>query len=163
MHANVLDVDKSEIGGWLRPVLAELSQTLTDDYGGTMEHLWIDVELTEFGSKPDGSPRHPFRFQKRVSGRSHFGLPPRPDMFNVGHFSVRPDFEFLMSLTEKRAVRYALSLIYQGTAVLLAKQRKLGGFDAPRFRERLVTECATLGYRVETQRPATAVLGQSAE
>lgn len=84
-------------------------------------------------------------------------------MFNVGHFSVRPDFEFLMSLTKERAVRYALSLIYQGTEVLLAKQRKLGGFDAPRFRERLATECAALGYCVETPRPATAVLRLSAE
>ena len=163
MHASVQDANKSEIGGWLRPVLEDLSQVLSDDYGGTMEHLWIDFELTEFGSKPDGSARHPFRFQKRVSGRSHFGLPPRPDTFNVGHFSVRPDFEFLMSLSRKRAVRYALSLIYQGTEVLLAKQRKLGGFDAMRFRQRLASECAALGYRVETRPLATAALRQSIE
>ena len=149
MNANMQDIDKADVGAALRPVLADLSQRLTGDYGGIIEHLWMDVELMEFGSKPDGSPRHPFRFQKRVSGRSHFGLPRRPDTFNVGHFSVRPDFDLLLSLPKKRAVCYTLSLIYQGTEVLLAKEKKLGGFDAQRFRERLRTECSALGYSVE--------------
>jgi hypothetical protein len=149
MHANMQDMDKTEVGAALRPVLEELSQRLTGEYGGVIEHLWIDVELVEFGAKPDGSPRHPFRFQKRVSGRSHFGGPRQPDTLNVGHFSVRPDFNHLLSLPTKLAVCYALSLIYRGTEVLLAKQKKLGGFDAQHFRERLLSECNTLGYRVE--------------
>ncbi len=149
IHANAQDIDRAEVGAALRPVFAELSERLTGEYGGIIEHLWIDMELINFGGKPDGSPRHPFRFQKRVSGRSHFGLPPRPDTFNVGHFSVRPDFAILSSFRKKDSIRYALSLIYQGTEVLLAKQQRLGGFDAPLFRERFSNECKSLGFRVE--------------
>ena len=105
IHANAQDIDMAEVGAALRPVFAELSERLTGEYGGIIEHLWIDMELIQFGAKPDGSPRHPFRFQKRVSGRSHFGLPPRPDTFNVGHFSVRPDFALLSSFRKKDTIQ----------------------------------------------------------
>jgi hypothetical protein len=71
----------------------ELSALLEGDYGGVMEHLWSDLELIESHARTDGRQRFPFRLAKRVSGRSHFGLPPSPDKFNVGHYSVRPDLE----------------------------------------------------------------------
>jgi hypothetical protein len=130
-------------------VFKGLSNRLTGEYGGLIEHLWIDLELVEGHSKTDGTPRHPFRFQKRVSGRSHFGLPATPDRFNVGHFSVRPDFALLSSLSKDLVIPYALSLIYQASEVLLDKQKKLGDFDAALFRKRLLAECQSLGHRLE--------------
>jgi hypothetical protein len=101
IHANIVDVDTSDVADALGPVFDTLSRTLESDYGGSIEHLWIDLELLELAFKPDGGPRYPFRFQKRVSGRSRFGLPPSPDSFNVGHFSVRPDIALLVSLPEE--------------------------------------------------------------
>jgi len=64
----------------------------------------------------------------------------------VGHFSVRPDFGHSH---RKRAIRYALLLIHQGTEILLAKRQKPGGSDAQAFREKLASECAALGYRID--------------
>jgi len=78
-----------------------------------MKHLWIDLELLRSHAKEDGSSKHPFRFQKRVSGRGPFGLPDQPDSFNVGHFSVRPDFGRLLLLPMDEVIPYVLSLRYR--------------------------------------------------
>src|SRR5690606_24976450 len=112
---------------------------------------WIELELIEAHARPGGTPRHSFRFQKRVSGRSHFGLHPAPDALNVGHFSVRPDFDLIRSLPAEQAIAYALSLIYGGTEVLHARSKRLGGFDADQFRSRFHDTCRDLGYRCEPQ------------
>ena len=149
IHAHMTDQATSKVGAALRPVFQELSNRLKGEYGGLIEHLWIDLELIEDHSRADGRPRHPFRFQKRVSGRSHFGLPPIPDRLNVGHFSVRPDFALVSSLSTEQAIFYALSLIYRASEILLDKQKKLGGFDAALFRKRLLVECQILDHRVE--------------
>ncbi|WP_369977984.1 hypothetical protein [Xanthomonas bundabergensis] len=150
IHANMVDRRTSKVADSLRPVITALSDRLSGDYGGFMEHLWIDLELIEDHAKPDGTPRHPFRFQKRVSGRSPpFGLPPIPDKLNVGHFSVRPDFDVIRTLPTGQAVAYAVFLIYQGTEVLHAKSKRLGGFDASLFRLRFRDVSQDLGYRCE--------------
>ncbi|MBK9580194.1 MAG: hypothetical protein IPK50_14440 [Fibrobacterota bacterium] len=145
-HANMSDSATYHVSRALGPVLEPLGVQLSGEYGGVMEHLWIDLELVESHAKPDGKPRHPFRLQKRVSGVAPFGLPPMPDQFNVGHFSVRPDFKRIASLPVEEAVAYALSLIYQSLDILQEKKKKLGGFDAQLFRERFKTTCETLGY-----------------
>lgn len=150
IHANMVDQATRRIGDALRTPFKELGARLNGDYGGVIEHLWIDLELIEGHAKADGTPRHPFRFQKRVSGRSHFGMPPIPDRFNVGHFSVRPDFGLLTSLPLQEGVPYALLLIYQASEVLLEKQKKLGGFDAALFRERFRAECRAIGFDINT-------------
>lgn len=146
LHANIVDDDTKAIADALYPVFKTLSQELEGEYGGSIDHLWIDLELLEYLAKADGSPRHPFRFQKRVSGRSHFGLPVTLDHFNVGHFSVRPDFTLVASLSVERAVSHVLQRVYEESAVLLGKEKKLGGFDATLFRERLRNACQQLGY-----------------
>ena len=92
----------------------------------------------------------PFRFQKRVSGRSRFGLPPSSDKFNVGHFSVRPDFQLITQQSIEETIKYILKLIYKSLAVLVEKQKKLGGFDAELFREKYVEGCRTIGYELQT-------------
>ncbi|MBD7924220.1 hypothetical protein [Xanthomonas bonasiae] len=150
LHANMVDRRTSKVADALRPVFTALSDRVSGDYGGFMEHLWIDLELIEDHAKPDGTPRHPFRFQKRVSGRSPpFGLPPVPDKLNVGHFSVRPDFERIITLPTAQAVAYAVFLIYQGTDVLHAKAKRLGGFDANLFRSRFRDIAQELGYQCD--------------
>lgn len=146
LHANIVDEDTKALADALHPVFKTLSRELEGQYGGSIEHLWIDLELLEYLAKADESPRHPFRFQKRVSGRSHFGLPVTPVHFNVGHFSVRPDFALVASLSVELAVSHVLQRVYEESAVLLSKEKKLGGFDATLFRERFLNACQRLGH-----------------
>lgn len=147
-HANMCDTSTRHVASAMHAPFKSLGESLSGDYGGTMKHLWIDLELIESHARPDGSCKHPFRFQKRISGRSHFGLPPAPDRFNVAHYSVRPDFAIIASLPGEQLLPYVLSIIYDSTAVLLDKQKKLGGFDAVLFRERFLGACERLGCRI---------------
>ena len=149
LHANMVDMRTDKIGSSLRDVFVILCERLSGDYGGTIEHLWIDFELIESHAKPDGKPRYPFRFTKRVSGRSSFGLPPAPDNFNVGHFSVRPDFQRLLSIANEDITTYCLNLIYKELEVLKTKEKKLGGFDSELFRKKYMDECTRLGYTIK--------------
>ena len=146
VRANRCDEATSPVASVLWPVFQELGRRLSGEYGGTIEHLWLDLELVERGAKVDGTPRYPFRYQRRVSGRSQFGLPPLPDCFNVGHFSVRPDFALISSLPADQAIRYALQLIFRATEVLKSKKKQLGGFDAERFRTSFRKACSEMGY-----------------
>jgi len=150
LHANIVDRKTEKIGFSLREIFDVLSKRLNGNYGGTIEHLWIDFELIEQHAKRDGKPSFPFRFAKRVSGRSHFGLPPSPDYLNVGHFSVRPDFSYLLSISKKEIIPYCLNLIYVSLEVLKAKEKKLGGFDSELFRSTYYEECKKLGYKLNS-------------
>ncbi len=73
-HANMCDTSTRHVATAMHAPFRSLGEFLSGDYGGTMEHLWIDLELIESHARPDGRCRHPFRLQKRVSGRSHFGF-----------------------------------------------------------------------------------------
>ncbi|KQU71480.1 MULTISPECIES: hypothetical protein [unclassified Rhizobacter] len=145
--------DTQKIGSALHAPFKELANRLSGDYGGVMEHLWIDLELLRSHAKEDGSAKHPFRFQKRVSGRGPFGLPDQPDSFNVGHFSVRPDFDRLLLLPMDEVIPYVLSLIYRASGVLIEKKKKLGAFDAELFLTRFKAESHTLGFEFESLFP----------
>jgi hypothetical protein len=68
---------------------------------------------------------------------------------NVGHYSIRPDFQYLLTLPLDQVAIYAMGLIYASTSVLIDKQKKLGGFDAPKFRKDLLLSCRTHGYEVD--------------
>ena len=148
LHANMVDMQTDKIGSLLRDVFKILCERLNGKYGGTIEHLWIDFELIESHAKSHGKPRHPFRFAKRVSGRSRLGLPPSPDNFNVGHFSVRPDFNKLLSLPNEEVIPYCLNLIYNELVGLKTKEKKLGGFHSELFRKKFADECMRLGYKI---------------
>nr|MBP6343684.1 hypothetical protein [Candidatus Omnitrophota bacterium] len=116
------------------------------DYGGTMNHLWIDLELNE---PPLGrSKPWPFRFQKKVGSLSPSKLTGLPGKVytNVGHYSVEPDFQKLRSIPLDSVPNYVLSLIYASTAILLDKQKKFAGFDAQKFRADFLTVCRQHGY-----------------
>jgi hypothetical protein len=151
IHANMCDQATSPVAKALHTPFRELSALLQGEYGGVIEQLWIDLELIESHARTDGNQRWPFRFRKRVSGRSPpFGLPPIPDKFNVGHYSVRPDFQLIASLPAEQAISYALSLIYDSTAVLIEKQKKLSGFDACLFRNKFLDGCRSIGYEISS-------------
>lgn len=124
-----------------------IGSELSGYYGGIMDHLWIDFELIRKLLKPRDP--YPFRFQKRVSGKSRLTGIDQPDKYNVGHYSVRPDFDYLLEITIEQSVLYALSLIYNSLSVLDKNAKRLGGFDANLFRSRFLSVCRANGYKIE--------------
>jgi hypothetical protein len=145
LNANMSDQATNRIASILRNVFKTIEEDLSKDYGGAMQHLWIDFELIQgHREKP-----FPFRFQKKVGG-SIFKLTglPTPLYENVGHYGVRPDFKKLLRTPLEAVPEYALSLIYASTSVLVEKRRKLGGFDARKFRMEFLSSCKTHGYEI---------------
>lgn len=152
LHANMCDSDTERIARALHTPFDAIGRELSKDYGGTMEHLWIDFELIEAHAR--FGPAKAFRFQKSVGGSSPDKLTGLPRLVheNVGHYSVRPDFRKLMGIPEERLVEHVLNLIYASTSILLEKQKKLGGFDAGRFRSEFVAVCRRHGYEISDAR-----------
>jgi hypothetical protein len=148
LNANMCDQATERIADTLRDAFKPISKELSKDYGGTMAHLWIDFELIQ--SHAERRPLFPFRFQKRVSGSSFTKLTglPAPVCEHVGHYSVRPDFQELLRIPLESVASYALSLIYASTSVLVEKKKKLGGFDAQRFRLDFLASCKEYGYQI---------------
>lgn len=142
INANICDQQTRIICDNLQGPLKAISKYLSKEYGGDIEHLWIDFELNS--SHAESQPPFAFRFQKRVSGRSKLTGIDMPVKFNVGHYSVRPDFFELLQVSD--VVAYALQLIYDSTTVLIDRQKKLGGFDALKFRLDFLKGCQKLGY-----------------
>lgn len=137
-HANIMNQDTEKVASVIRETLKNLSKQLSIDYDGIMEHLWIDMELLN-NAKP-----HAFRFQKRVSIDS-FGS--KSYYYNVGHYSVKPDFEILLSLSSDEDIsKYILQLLYNSTEILIKKQKRLGNFNAIAFRADFLSICHDLGY-----------------
>ena len=103
-----------------------------------MEYLWINLDLIEkFKS-------FPFRFQKRVSQPTSYT---EFYTYNVGSYSVRPDFEKLRSLSSDYEIcSYIFGLLYQSTQVLVDKQNKLDGFEITKFRLDFLSALKKIGY-----------------
>ena len=136
----------------LHEPLRRMSEALQGEYGGPMENLWIVVEL----SPGEMKRRRPwaFRLQKRVSGRwDQCKYLVAPDSYNVGHYSVCPDFELLMSMPEDRVVPYILGLLLDSLESLRGLKR-LKGFDLDGFRQVFISSAETLGYEIESRRRA---------
>jgi hypothetical protein len=147
INANMSESATERIGKILREAFQTVVKDLNKDYGGTIQHLWIDFELIR--SHAERRPPFPFRFQKRVGGSvSKLTGLPTPVYENVGHYSVRPDFRELFRIPLEVVASYALGLIYASTSVLVEKQKKLGGFDAHRFRQDLLGSCREHGYKI---------------
>ncbi len=146
LHANAADKSTWDISGTLLESFGKIENDLSKDYGGIMEHLWIDFELIRHWA--ERRPPYKFRFQKRVSGKGHLTGIDHPDQYNVGHYSVCPDFDLLLNLPSEKVAAYALHLIYDSTLVLLEKKKRLGGFDAERFRDDFLSSCETHGYSI---------------
>ncbi|MBD9361297.1 hypothetical protein [Methylomonas fluvii] len=144
INANGCDQQTLAISDCLRDPFNEISKYLSQEYGGDIEHLWIDFEL--IACHADLRPPYPFRYQKRVSGYSKLTGFDLPDSFNVGHYSVRPDFVVLLEVPD--VVTYALQVIFESTAILNVKQKKLGGFNVQKFRIDFFDRCKALGYNL---------------
>lgn len=141
-HANMYDTSTQRIAKTIQEPLEQLGKKLSNDYAGNMEHLWIDLELIEsylVNRKP-----YSFRFQKRVNIASSVGG--KDYYYNVGHFSVAPDFDKLKVLSDDLVCDYILELMYQSTQVLIDNQKKLDDFNAIKFRSDFVKFCNEMGY-----------------
>lgn len=147
INANMSDQATERIAKSLRPVFRIISQDLSRDYGGTIKHLSLDFEL--ISSHAERRPPFPFRFQRKVGGSicKLTGLR-TPIRENVGHYSVRPDFHEMSRMPLESVTTYALSLIYASTSVLIRKQKKLGGFDAHKFRQDFLSSCNEHGFEI---------------
>lgn len=147
-HANMVDNNTQKVVEILREPFEQLGRKLSNDYGGSMEHLWIDLALIE-SHLGDGKTL-PFRFQKRVT-LSGFGLPGKEFKYNVGHYNVVPDFEKLKVLPNELICDYIFGLIYESTQVLVDKQKKLDNLKAEQFRLDFIAVCKELGYSVKEE------------
>lgn len=141
------DQSTGKIAEALHLPFKQIGAAFTDDYGGTMEHLWVDFELIRSHCALRG-PRS-FRFQKKVGGgRCKLTGLETSVSENVGHYSVMPDFDNLLEMTPDQAISYSLSLIHASTILLEARSKKLGGFQVAQFRSDFLSICETLGYQV---------------
>jgi len=147
LNANKCDQATERIAEIIRAAFETIEKDVSNDYGGTMQHLWIDFELIQ--THAELRPSWPFRFQKRVGGSVQrlTGLP-APVYENVGHYAISPDFRRLLNTPLDSVANYALSLIYESTSVLVEKQKKLGGFDAQQFRQAFVASCRKHGFLI---------------
>jgi hypothetical protein len=139
IHSNIYESKTKRIADAIKEVTEKLEKKLNNDYGGNMEHLWIDLELVESHLK-DKKP-FSFRFQKRVEVVEY--------EYNVGHYSVAPDFEKLKILSEEEIGNYILGIIFESTQILIDKEKKLDGFDAVKFRADFLKFCNELGYLLD--------------
>lgn len=146
MYANRCDMETAELLQLLHEPLELISDELSNDYGGTMDHLWIEFQLV------DNYGPFSFRFQKKVGGKTPDRLTGIvPGTFeNVGHYSVLPDIAELMYVPRESVIDYVLQSLYRSTAVLVDKQKRLGDFDTDRFRSDFLAVCKNHGYDMES-------------
>ena len=144
-HANMYDKNTERVAKTMQEPFERLSKKLSNDYKGNIEHLWIDLELFEnhIGEGKGLS----FRFQKRVT-LSGFGIGGKEYHYNVGHYSVVPDFKKLKTLPEKSICDYVLKLMYDSTQVLVAKKKKLDDFNVEQFRADFIKVSKESGYLI---------------
>lgn len=140
-NANMYESSTKEISHNLSNLFEKLEEKLNKDYGGNMEHLWIDVELIKHYSAL------PFRFQKRVNIAS--GVGGKDYYYNVGNYSIKPDFIKLETLDDKESLEYIFNLLYVSMEILVKKKKKLDNFDAEKFRADFKTVCYELGYTIK--------------
>ncbi len=146
IYANHCDMETQSIAPILLSPLELISKDLSNDYGGLMDHLWIEFQLH------DNRGPYSFRFQKKVGGTTPDRLTGIvPGVFkNVGHYSVLPDIAELVYIPRDSVVNYALQLLYKSTTVLIGKQKRLGKFDVERFRADFLAACTKHGYDMES-------------
>jgi hypothetical protein len=117
--------------------LHTLSENLSREYGGEIEHLLIDVELSPAHADERPEP-WPLRFQKKVNPPktlpSGLDMPP---LRNVAHYSFRPN---LINVPAERLIGDVLAQLYASTEVLTRKAAKFPGFRAQDFREAVARE-----------------------
>ena len=148
LNANMCDAQTRLIAQELHGPFKVLGRSLAGSYGGVIEHLWIDFELIK--AHAELRPPRAFRFQKRVAPPATLKGLGLTHCQNVGHYSVRPDFQVLLEMPIDKVAAYALRLIYDSTVVLAGKQKRLGAFDLSAFRSAFSENCRILGSDVSS-------------
>lgn len=139
-HANMIEEKTKKISEAIESFFPKIETALRQDYGGVMEFLWIDVVLIVWHDTFN------FRFQKRVGIQDISGTSVANYYYNVGHYSVKPDFDHLKTLQDEGEIcRYIFGLLYDSMAVLEKKSKSLGGFNAQKFRTDFKTACEQQG------------------
>lgn len=142
VSASKSDHGTEHLAALVRPHLDELSPALSGNYGGPMAHLWIDLELCP--GDADVRPPLPFRLQKRVRTPRKLRALEDKEFFNVGNYSVRPDYFELARTPLDDVPCYLMTLLYESTKSLYGK-RQLKGFDVESFRRRFADALAARG------------------
>ena len=142
VSASKSDQGTEHLAALVRQPLDELSSALSGDYGGPMAHLWIDLELCP--GDADVRPPFPFRLQKRVRTPRELRSLGDKEFFNVGNYSVRPDYFELARTPLDDVPCYLMTLLYESTKSLYGK-RQLQGFDVESFRRRFADALAARG------------------
>jgi len=65
INASKSDQGTEHLAASIRPHLDAVSSILSGEYGGPIDHLWTDLELSP--GDADRRPAFPFRFQRRVT------------------------------------------------------------------------------------------------
>ncbi len=147
LSASECDQGTEHLADLVQPLLAKVSPILSGEYGGPMEHLWIGLELIP-GRADEGAP-FPFRLQKRVRTPRELRTLGDREFFNVGSYSVRPDYFKLAHVPLDEVPCYLITLIYESTAKLDGK-RQIKGFDVDMFRRNFATAISANGCKPAT-------------
>jgi hypothetical protein len=147
IHAAKCDQGTAHILELVHPHLQKLSKSLCGEFGGPMEHLWVDLELSP--GDADRRPPFPFRFQKRVAPSREFKALGAKEYFNVGHYGVRPDYFALAKVEPSDVVCYLMNLVFESTAILEGK-KQLRGFDVVAFRSQFAASLQSAGCAANT-------------
>lgn len=135
---NVIEEKTKLIPSYLNEYLRLIENDLYKNYRGTMESLWIDIELVE-KQEP-----YPFRFQKRVNSPSSYT---DPYTYNVGHFSIKPNFNLLDKLQSKNLIcLYLIDLLCESINELSNRKKALGDFDFRAFQSDFIEACEKVKY-----------------
>jgi hypothetical protein len=148
INAAKCDQGTAHIAEIIAPTLEALSQRLSGDYGGPMEHLWIDLELCP--ADADRRPPRAFRFQKRVAPPRVLAAFEPVHSLNVGHYSVRPDYFALAQVDLEWVPAYIAKILYDSTETLIGR-RTLRHFDVDLFRARFARALKELGLTAPRQ------------
>jgi hypothetical protein len=133
LSAAECDQGTEHLADLIRPLLDKVSPMLTGEYGGPMEHLFVALDLIP--GRADDGPPSAFRLQKRVRTPRELRALGDRELFNVGSYSVRPDFLELAQVPLEDVPCYLIKLMYESTADLKGK-RQLKGFDVDLFRQK---------------------------
>ncbi len=142
IYVGAYDLNTQKFMSDLHESLKKLSTFLSQDFGGEMENLWIEIELSSMIANV--RPVYKFRFQKRVAGKLGISGEKMPDDNNVGHYSVRPNFTELHKVND--VLEFLLKLVFQSTEVLFEKKKKFPNLDINLFRGEFIRGAASLGY-----------------
>lgn len=142
IYVGAYDLDTQKFMSDLHEPLKKLSAFLSQDFGGEMENLWIEIELSAIIAKV--RPVYKFRFQKRIAGKLGISGEKMPDDNNVGHYSVRPDFTELHKVND--VLEFLLKLVFKSTEILFEKKEKFPNLNITLFRQEFMKGTANLGY-----------------